>query len=133
MSKYDKDIFNSDLDAFKHSLDPQTASVTFSGTMGAGAEIDLATTPITVDNLDFSQVLFDNSYYHNGRYRNLSLENATMVNETTNGSQLQCNVGMKVNGNQIQLTATLQNPYSVAVNLSTTTIHFLYIPYQSTL
>jgi hypothetical protein len=129
---YQKDIFNSDLDAFKQS-GIKTGSVTFSGVVGAGQEIDLATSPLAVDGLDFSQVLFDNSYYHSGRYRNLSLENATMINEVTNGSQLQANVGMKVVGNQIQLTAQLFNPYAVAVTLSTTTINFIYIPYQSTL
>jgi hypothetical protein len=132
MSKYDKDIFNSDLDAFKES-GIQTASVTFSGTVAAGQEVDLATAPLTVDGLDFSQVIFDNSFYHSGKYRNLSLENATMINEITNGSQLQANIGMKVVGNQIQFIAQIFNPYSVAITLSTTTINFIYIPYQSTL
>lgn len=129
---YQNDIFNSDLDAFKQS-EIQIGSFTFSGSVGAGQEIDLATTPITIDNLDFSQILFDNSHYHPGRYRNMSLENATMINETTRGSQLQCNVGLKVNGDQIQLTGILFNPYDGAVTFTTTTINFIYIPYQATI
>lgn len=129
---YQKDIFNSDLDAFKQS-GPQTTSITFSGTLGAGQEMNLFSPSLTINGLDFSEVFFDNSFYHSGKYRILSLENATMVNETTNASQLQCNVGMKITGNQIQMTGTLFNPYSVAVNLSTTTINFIYYPYQSTL
>jgi len=130
--KYVNDVFNSDLDAFKQS-GIQTASVTFSGSVAAGGEVVLTTSPLTLNNLDFSQILFDNSFYHPGRYRNMALENATMINETTRGSQLQCNVAQVVNGNTIQLTATLFNPYDGAVTLSTTTINFLYIPYQATL
>lgn len=130
--KYVNDIFNSDLDAFKQS-GIQIGSVTFSGSLGAGQELTLTTAPLEIDSLDFSQILFDNSFYHSGRYRNLSLENATMVNETVRGSPLQCNVGQIVNGNTIQLTALVFNPYDVAANLSTTTINFLYIPYQGTL
>lgn len=130
--KYQNDIFNSDLDAFKQS-GIQTGSVTFSGTLGAGTEKTLMTSPIELNGLDFSQILFDNSFYHSGRYRNLSLENATMINETTRGSQLLCNLGQIINGDTIQLTATLFSPYDGDVTLSTTTINFLYIPYQATL
>lgn len=129
---YQNDIFNSDLDTFKQS-GIQVGSVTFSGSLGAGQELTLTTTPVALDSLDFSQILFDNSFYHGGRYRNLALENATMINEVTRGSQLQCNVGQIVNGNTIQFTATLFSPYDGAVTLSTTTINFLYIPYQATI
>lgn len=132
MDNYQKDIFNSDLDAFKQS-GILTGSFTFAGSIGAGAQVNLATNPITIDELDYAQVLFDNSYYHGGRYRNMSLENATMINEVTRGSQLQCNVGLLVNGNIIQMTGILFNPYDTAVTLSTTTINFLYIPYQATI
>lgn len=129
---YQNDIFNSDLDAFKQS-GILTDSITFSGTLGAGQESLLNTAPHTINALDFAQVLFDNSYYHPGRFRNVSLENATMVNETTRGSQLQCNVSQLVNGNTIQFVGTVFNPYNVPVNLSTTTINFQYVPYQATL
>jgi hypothetical protein len=129
---YQNDIFNSDLDAFKQS-GILTGSITFSGSIAAGGEIDLYTTPQVINSLDFAQVLFDNSYYHPGRFRTLSLENATMVNETTRGSQLQVNVFELINGNTIQFGGKLFNPYSGAVTLSTTTINFQYIPFQATL
>jgi hypothetical protein len=129
---YQKDIFNSDVDAFKQS-GILSGSITFSGSIGAGQEIDLLTNPITLDSLDFSQVLFDNSYFHSGQYRNLSLENATMIHEVTRVSELQCNVFMQVTGNQIQFGGRLFNDYDGAVTLATTTINFLYVPYQATL
>lgn len=129
---FQNDIFNSDLDAFKQS-GILTGSITFAGSIGAGQEIQLLTTPQTINSLDFAQMLFDNSFYHPGRYRDVSLENATMVNEVTRGSQLQCNVFQVVNGTSIQFGGTIFNPYSGAVTFSTTTINFLYVPFQATI
>lgn len=129
---YVGDIFNSDLDAFKQS-GIKTASVTYSGTLAAGEERVLSTEPITLDSLDFTQILFDNSYYHPGRYRNLSLENATMIQENTGPSELTCNTSQLIVGNTVVLQARIQNPYSIDVALATTTINFLYIPYQATI
>jgi hypothetical protein len=129
---YTNQVFNSDLDAFKQT-GIKTGQVTFSGSLGAGQERMLYTDPISLDGLDFAQILFDNSFYHNGRFRNLALENATMIYETTQGSELQCNVGQVISGNTVRLSARLFNPYSTAVNLSTTIIHFQYVPYQSTI
>lgn len=129
---YQGDIFNSDLDTFKQS-GVETASVTFSGTVAAGAEQVLSTTPIALDSLDFTQILFDNSYRHSGYYRNLSLENATMIHENTMSSELQCNISQLVVGDTVTLKARIQNPYSSTVTLQTTTITFKYIPYQATI
>lgn len=129
---YQNDIFNSDLDAFKQS-GILLGSFTFSGSVAVGQRLDLTTLPIALDSLDFSQILFDNSFYHSGVFRNMSLENATMINEVTRGSQIQCNVGQLINGNTMQLTGSFINPYDGAITLSTTTINFLYIPYQATL
>lgn len=131
MSQYDNQLLNSDLDVFKQQQ-ILTASVTFSGTLAAGAESILLTNPIPIDSIDYSQILFDNSFYHPGRYRMMMQENATLVNETTSPSQLQCNVYQIVDGGNIRLGARIQNPYGVAVNLSTTTINFRYVPYQAT-
>lgn len=132
MSIYDDNIFNSDLDTFKQS-GIRATSVTFSGVLGAGAELVLNSDTLELDNLDFTQVLFDNGYYHPGRYRNLALENATMVLETTFGSELQCNVNQLVSNNTVTFQARIFNPYSSAVNLQSTTITFLYTPYQATI
>lgn len=128
---YQNDIFNSDVDTYKQSgiLADQ---INIGGTLGAGAEVTFLSSIHTIDTLDFAQILFDNSFYHSGKYRNLALENATMVNETTLGSQLQCNVFQLINGNTIQFGGTMFNPYSSAVNLSTTVVHFQYTPFQST-
>lgn len=130
--KFINDIFNSDLDTFKESgifVD----QITISGTLGAGQQLNLLSSVHTISSLDFAQILFDNTFYHPGRYRNLALENATLVNETTSPSQLQCNVFEIINGNTIQFGGIMFNPYSIAVNLSTTVINFIYLPYQATL
>jgi hypothetical protein len=129
---YQNQIMNSDLDAFKQS-GILTGSVTFAAPIGAGQEVQLLTTPQVIDSLDFAQILFDNSNYHSGRYRDMSLENATMLNETTRNSQLQINVFQKITGNTIQFGATVFNPYDGAVNPTTTTVNFLYVPYQATI
>lgn len=129
---YINHIFNSDLDAFKQS-GFSNSSITFSGALGAGAELFVDTPAIVISSVDYSQILFDNSFYHPGRYKNLSLENATMINETTFGSQLQCNVSLIVSGSTVKLRGYLNNPYGSVVNMSTTTINFKFIPYQATI
>lgn len=131
MSGYDESLINSDLDAFKHEGVVRTAAVTLSGSLGAGARTTQTAT-LTIPNPDFSQFLFDNDQKHSGKFKNLSLEGITMVNETTSPSELTCGLNVSISGDQVVLSATLFNPYSGSVNLQTTTINFRYIPYEAT-
>lgn len=133
MSIFDNDIMNSDLDAFKNSGAIRTASFTFSGVIGAGQAASRTTSPITVESPDFAQILFDNSAYHSGKFKNVALELDTMVHETTMGSDLGIVLSSRVVGNQIFIQGDMFNPYNVPVTLSSTTINFQYIPYEATL
>ncbi|MCA9313840.1 hypothetical protein KDA08_06030, partial [Candidatus Saccharibacteria bacterium] len=131
MSKPDKILINSDLDAYKNAGQIKTASFTISGTLGAGAAASW-TTSLTATSPDMGQMVFDNSIQHFGRFKSMALVPYTMVNETTNGSILSVIITQIVNGNNITLKADMMNPYPVAVNLQTTTLNFRYIPFETT-
>jgi hypothetical protein len=132
MSIYDEALINSDLDAFKNSGAIQTASATLSGNLGAGQRVTATTTPITVTSPDFAQFLFDNSQKHSGKFKNIVLEQYTMVYESTNLSELTCELAIIITGTQVSFSASLFNPYAVTVALQSTTINFRYIPYEAT-
>jgi len=78
------------------------------------------------------QMVFDNSIQHFGRFKSMTLVPYTMVNETTNGSQLSVIITQIINGDNITIKADMMNPYSGAVNLQTTTLNFRYIPFEAT-
>lgn len=133
MSKYDKHLLNSDLDAFKNSGVIQTASLTFSGVLGGGAIMTQNSGIITVPSPDLMTILFDNSFYHSGKFKNLSLElGSTSVEETTTPGVLIAVIDAKVSGNTIQMVGKLFNPYATPVNLSSATINFRFVPYEAT-
>lgn len=132
MSVYDGEVFNSDLDAYKNSGQIRTGSIVFSGNVGAGAAY-VATTFITLASIpDLTQILFDNSVQHSGKYKNLILEGNTLVHESTNNSVLTVTLSARVSGNVVQLRGDGFNPYSVTVSIDSTTINFRYIPYEAT-
>lgn len=130
-NKYDNEILDSDLDAFKQS-GILTASITFSGTLGVGVEQDQLSASVPLSSVDFAQILFDNSIKHSGKFRDLSLESATMVHENTRASELQANLYLKVIDGAIQFGGSIVNPYNGSVTLQSTTINFQYIPYEAT-
>jgi hypothetical protein len=132
MNIYSGQTTNSDVDAFKNSGVIQSASVTFSGVLTSGQMITLQTTPITATSPDFAQFLFENSAKHSGKFKNIAMEGITMVFESTNGSELACDLNVIISGDQIKFSATLFNPYAISVNLQTTTLTFRYIPYEAT-
>lgn len=132
MSVYDNSLTNSDLDAFKNSGEVQTASVTFSGNLGAGLRSTLTSTPLAVTSPDFAQFLFDNSQKHSGKFKNIMLERYTMVRESTSLSELVCELAIISTGTLVSFSASLFNPYAITVALQTTTINFKYIPYEAT-
>lgn len=133
MSMYDGKVMDSDLDAFKNSSVVQTASIVFNGVLGAGARMTRTSAPLPVTSPDFAQILFDNSYYHAGKYKSMQLELQTLVHESTFGSEIVCVLSLIVSGNQVYLQGDLISPYGSSVNLDTCTITFRYIPYEATL
>jgi hypothetical protein len=126
-------MYSSDLDAFRSDGVIQTRSVTFSGVVGAGMVQSKTTSTFTLANLDFYQVLFDNSFYHSGKYRDMSLEGGTFVLENTSPVELSVWFEPKINGNTLTITAKLFNPADYDVTLQTTTLNFRFVPYDSTL
>lgn len=132
MSAYDNHLLNSDLDAFKNSGVIKDASLTFSGTVGAGAE-QIQQTTITVENPDYAQILFDNSNKHSGRFKSMQIVAYTLVFESTNGSELGVDLTLRISGSQVTVHGRLFNPYSIPVALQSTTINFKYIPYEGTI
>lgn len=133
MSDYDNRGYSTDLDAFRSDGNVQTRSVTFSGTLAAGSVQSKTTAIFTLSGLDFYQLLFDNSYYHSGKYRDMSLEDGTNVLETTSSTPLYVGFEPKVSGNDLIITAKLFNPYADDVSLQSTTINFRFVTYDSTL
>lgn len=131
-NQYDDIMMDSDLDAYKNSDEIKTGSINFSGSIGAGAEVSQNATPFSVDDLDISEILFDNSVQHSGQFKSLRIVPFTMVHESTNDSYLGVDLRVVVQGDTITLGGTLFNPYDVPVTLDSTTINFRYIPYEAT-
>ena len=105
-----------------------------SGSVAGGAEYSQTTSTFTLSNIDFYQIQFDNSVYHSGKYRDVTLESrGTFVHETTLGSDLNAFFTPKINGNNLTITATLFNPNAGSITLQSTTINFRFVPYDSTL
>lgn len=132
MSIYDNQVTNSDLDAFKNAGVVQTTSVNFSGSLGSGQRLTVNAAPLTATSPDFAQILFDNSSKHSGKFKNLVLEQITMILETTNNVELACQIFIKVSGIQVLISASLFNQAAGAVTLQNTTLNFRYIPYEAT-
>lgn len=134
MSQYDNMIHSSDLDAFKNSGVIKTASITFSGSVGAGARQNQTTGVIAVDNPDYYQLLFDNSVQHSGKYKNVAMEQGrTAIHETTVGSDLIIEITAVITTAGIEIKGTMFNPYGSTISLNAVTLHFIYMPYEATI
>lgn len=133
MSSYANRLFSSDLDAYRSDGNIQTRSVTFSGSIGAGAQITRTTSDFTLSDVDFYQLLFDNSVYSSGKFRDVNLEGGTLIHETTGGSDLSAWFQPKVNNGVLTVTVNLFNPNAGSLTLQSTTINFRFVPYDSTL
>jgi hypothetical protein len=130
---YDHTMIDSDLDAFKNSGVVKTGSITFAGSIGAGAEMSLNAAVFSVTDLDFSEIMFDNSVQHSGKFKSMRLVPFSMVHESTRDSYLGIDLRVIVVGDTITLGGSLFNPYDAPVSLDSTTINFRYIPYEATL
>lgn len=132
MSIYDKALINSDLDAFKNTGIIQTSSLQISGGVDAGARLTVTSTPITATSPDFAQFLFDNDQKHLNKFKNILLEQNTLIYETTTASELTCQLAIIIGNGQVSFSASLFNPYASLVTLQDTTINFRYVPYEAT-
>jgi len=125
--------FSSDLSAFRSDGTVYTDSITFSGSITKGSSQTKTSSGITVNDLDFYKVLYDNSIYSSGKYRDINLEPVTLVYDTTSASELSAELSVKLTGNTITLTGTITNPYSATATLQTTTINVRVVIYDNTI
>lgn len=133
MTDYSNKLIDSDLDAFKNSGAIVNASLTFSGSVGAGAEQVQATTITLADVPDFYEILFDSSTKHSGKFKSLRIAPFSLIHESTRDSELGVDLTVIVAGNTITIRGSLFSPYDAPVTLDTTTFNFRYIPYESTI
>ena len=129
MSIYENQIMNSDLDAFRNSGEIKTATLSVSGNLAAGSTGIFSDT-IEVEGLDLFEMLFDSSTKHSGKFKNVKSERYTLVEETTNNSELTMLLEISVAGDVITVSGRFFNPYPDTVTLQTTTLNFRCIPYE---
>lgn len=132
MNPYADKLFDSDLDAYKNSGAVLTASLNFSGSIGAGGEIT-RTTQLTVEDVDFYELLFDSSTKHSGQFKSMRIVAYSLITETTFGSEIGVDLTTIITGNIITIKGVMFNPYSSPISLSNTTFNFRYIPYEATI
>lgn len=128
---YTNQIFNSDLDTFKNPMGYQEGMLSISGTVASNGIFEDNVT-FTVDNPDFFLTLFDNSLYHSGKYKDIKLELATLLRDTTTPSYLVANFYTKISGNTITVGAEAFNPYGYSVTIDSVDINIVLVPYQKT-
>lgn len=132
MTDYSHILISSDLDAFKNSGAIQTVTLSFGGSIGAGAEM-VQRTVLNVPSLDFYQILFDNSAKHSGKFKSMQISPYTLIHESTRNSELGVDLTVIVDANTITIKGSLFNPYDASVTLDNTTLNFRYIPYEATI
>lgn len=125
-------ILSSDYDAFKYSGVRQTTSLTLSGTLAASSTLTASSSTFTVADIDYGQIMYDNSIYHPGLYHNIN-EGRTFVFETTLFSDLTIIINTVVTSTTIRFDATVTNPYSSDVTILSTTLNFSFVPYEATI
>lgn len=130
---YSNRLVSSDLDAYRSDGVIQTRSITFSGSVGAGATKTVTATAFNLTDMDFHQILFDNSVHSPSKYRDINLEWGTFITESTFGSELVAYFSPYISGSTLTISATLFNPYASSITLTSTTINFRFIAYDSTL
>jgi len=131
MSDYDNKVFDSDLDAFKIPSAMQEMTLTLQGTVGSNG-IWEDRDSFEVADTDFGMILFDNSLYHPGKYKDVKIELATTVRDTTTPSYLPANIYIKVSGSTITIGAEAINPYAYSATIDSVDLNIKYIPYQGT-
>jgi hypothetical protein len=125
--------FSSDLNAFRSDGVVYETSITFSGTLTGSGSQTQTSSGITISNLDFYQVLFDNSQKSAGKFRDISMDNATFVRETTGSTDLVAQLRVNVVGDVLTVTGVLINAYSNNRAIQSTTVNIRVVTYDSTL
>lgn len=125
-------LFSTDLDAYRSSGIIQTSSLVFSGSVAAGGEKVVSAT-FDLVNQDFHQIMFDNSVYSPGKFRDIATEWGTYIHESTRDSELTINFDSKISGNTLTIQGKIFNLYDESVTLDSTTVGLRFVPYDSTL
>lgn len=133
MGAYDNRMVSSDLDSYRSDGAVHLRSVTFSGTLGAGAETTRTTAAYTLTDQDFQQILFDNSKYSSGKFRDIALEYGTYLYETTSSTEIITTFEPRITGDSMTIRCVLKNPYDYDIDLESITINFRFVAYDSTL
>lgn len=133
MSVYDKDNANSDLDAFKNSGVIRTGSITINDVIAGGGQLTREIAFTVPDGCDLCQIMYDNSYYHPGKFKDITKDPGTaMRDNTTFNGDGSCYLYTRVQGNQLIVGVWVNNPYAAALTCGPTTYNFRVIPYEAT-
>lgn len=132
MSLYSNRMLSSDLDFYRSDGQVQTRSVVISGNVGAGSQATWTSSAFTLTDQDFQQIMFDNSVYHSGKWRDIH-EETTFVLDTSSGSEFGVGFEPKINGNSLTIVCKLLNTTASTLTLQSTTINFRFVAYDSTL
>lgn len=133
MTDYSNILTSTDLDAYRSDGVIYNDSLTFSGTLGGSDSQVKTTTGFTIPNIDFYQLLFDNSQKHSGKWRDMNLESRTLILETTSSSELTALIQSTISDNVLTVKAEVFNAYSTSVTLQTTTLNFRFVGYDTTI
>lgn len=133
MSTYTNRLTSSDLDAYRSDGTVYTDSITFTGTVaGSGSQVKTST-GIAVTDLDFYQILFDNSTHHSGKWRVMTLEGSTFVFASSTSTEEIASLTPKISSGVLYIVGEVFNSSSSSETLQDTTINFRLVAYDSTL
>lgn len=135
MTVYDNRLLSSDLDAFRSDGTEQLLDITFSGNISGGGTQTQTTSWYDLTDMDFSQVLYENSRRGAGEWRELAKEDVTNVLETTGSTYLSAGLYAEVDSanERIRFHGIVFNAYAGVRALQSTTITFRFVAYDSTL
>ena len=134
MTDYSNKLYTSDLDAYRSDGNVDTSlSITFSGTIAASGSATYTSGYFSMTNLDFNEILYDNSIKHSGRYRNFLLEPETMVKDNTSGTEFTAYMYAQIISGQMRFVASILNTTASTLTLQTTVVNFRIVGYDSTL
>jgi hypothetical protein len=124
---------SSDQWAYKNNGEILTTSLNFDGSVGAGAFMTRTTTITPGYVMDHFKLLYDNSVYSSGKFRDITIEPSTAGQDTTSPGELAIDLSVAVTSTAITITGRIFNPYVGSVNIGSTTLNFRYIPYIDTI
>lgn len=133
MSLYDNQVISSDLDAFKNSGVVLTGSIIINDVIVAAGQLTSEISFNIPDGCDLAQIMYDNSYYHPSKFRDITKNIYTSLRDSTSpGGDGSCYLYTKVQSNKLIVGVWVNNPYSSALTVGPTTYNFILIPYETT-